>query len=284
MLAGLGPGYDQVYHLATFHGNQNSIAEPLLDHENNLLTTIKLFERLRELTVDGRVVYSASGCSLAEKTDEDPTAVTEDGPVPLDHDSPYQISKVVGEFYCVWYHSHFGLPTVRARFQNVYGPGETLGAGVWRGTSATVWRNVVPTFVYRALKGLPLRLDNAGPGQPRLHLRRRHRRGPAALRLAGRAGRRLQPGGRRRDDDPRAGGDDPAADRTRTPSSSSRRAGRGTTPGAASAAPPRRARRSASRPPCRLEEGLRRTVEWTRENLDRIDACVERHAARLATA
>ena len=112
--------------------------------------------------MDGRVVYSASGCSLAEKTDEDPTAVTEDGPVPLDHDSPYQISKVVGEFYCVCYHSHFGLPTVRARFQNVYGPGETLGAGVWRGTSATVWRNVVPTFVYRALKGLPLRLDNAG--------------------------------------------------------------------------------------------------------------------------
>ena len=156
------PAYDQVYHLATFHGNQNSIAEPLLDHENNLLTTLKLLERLRELTVDGRVVYSASGCSLAEKTDEDPTAVTEDGPVPLEHDSPYQISKVVGEFYCVYYHAAFGLPTVRARFQNVYGPGETLGAGVWRGTSATVWRNVVPTFVYRALKGMPLRLDNGG--------------------------------------------------------------------------------------------------------------------------
>ena len=104
ILEALDPAYDQVYHLATFHGNQNSIAEPLLDHENNLLTTIKLLERLREVTVDGRVVYSASGCSLAEKTDEDPTAVTEDGPVPLEHDSPYQISKVVGEFYCVYYH------------------------------------------------------------------------------------------------------------------------------------------------------------------------------------
>ena len=83
ILEALDPAYDQVYHLATFHGNQNSIAEPLLDHENNLLTTVKLLERLREVTVDGRVVYSASGCSLAEKTDEDPTAVTEDGPVPL---------------------------------------------------------------------------------------------------------------------------------------------------------------------------------------------------------
>ena len=41
---------------------------------------------------------------------------------------------------------------VEARFQNVYGPGEILGAGQWRGTPATVWRNVTPTFVYRALK------------------------------------------------------------------------------------------------------------------------------------
>ena len=44
--------------------------------------------------------------------------------MPLDLDSPYQISKVVGEFYCVLLPQHFGLPTVRARFQNVYGPGE----------------------------------------------------------------------------------------------------------------------------------------------------------------
>src|SRR5207237_2782693 len=87
---------------------------------------------------------------------------TEDGLVPLDLDSPYQISKVVGEFYSVYYHRQHGLPTVRARFQNVYGPGEVLGAGRWRGTSATVWRNVTPTFIYRALKGLPLTLDNGG--------------------------------------------------------------------------------------------------------------------------
>ena len=49
-----------------------------------------------------------------------------------------------------------------ARFQNVYGPREILGAGRWRGTYATVWRNVVPTFAYRALKGLPLRVEGDG--------------------------------------------------------------------------------------------------------------------------
>ena len=49
---------------------------------------------------------------------------------------------------------------LRRRIFGVYGPGEVLGAGRWRGTPATVWRNVAPTFVYRALKGMPLVLDN----------------------------------------------------------------------------------------------------------------------------
>jgi nucleoside-diphosphate-sugar epimerase len=154
--------YDYVFHLATYHGNQSSIADPLADHDNNLITTLKLFERLKGFRRLRKVVYAASGCTLAPHTDNAPEAVTEEGPVPLDLDSPYQISKVVGEFYSVYYHRQHRLPTVRARFQNVYGPGEILGAGRWRGTSATVWRNVVPTFVYRALKGLPLQLENGG--------------------------------------------------------------------------------------------------------------------------
>jgi nucleoside-diphosphate-sugar epimerase len=44
----------------------------------------------------------------------------------------------------------------------VYGPGEILGAGRWRGTPATVWRNVVPTFIYRALRRVSLILENEG--------------------------------------------------------------------------------------------------------------------------
>ena len=44
--------------------------------------------------------------------------------------------------YANYYHGRTGLPVVIARFQNVYGPGEILGAGRWRGTPETVWRNV----------------------------------------------------------------------------------------------------------------------------------------------
>jgi UDP-glucose 4-epimerase len=163
VLASLEDDLDVVYHLATYHGNQSSIANPLEDHENNLITTLKLYDRLKGFDRLQKVVYSASGCTLApHEVYEGAEAVSEDGPVPLDLDSPYQISKVVGEFYSVYYERQHGLPTVRARFQNVYGPGEVLGAGRWRGTPATIWRNVTPTFVYRALKGLPLQLDNGG--------------------------------------------------------------------------------------------------------------------------
>ena len=154
--------FDHVFHLATYHGNQSSIADPLADHEHNLLTTLKLFERIKRFGRVRKVVYAASGCTLAPHTYGEAEAVEEDGPVPFDLDSPYQISKVVGEFYSVYYQHQHQLPTVRARFQNVYGPGEILGAGRWRGTPATVWRNVTPAFVYRALKGMPLQLENEG--------------------------------------------------------------------------------------------------------------------------
>lgn len=154
--------FDYVFHLATYHGNQSSIHDPLMDHSNNTLTTLKLFNQLAGFKKLKKVVYSSAGCSVAEKTFDDPTATEEKEFTSIKHDSPYSISKIIGEFYSVYYHGQHGLPVVRARFQNVYGPGEILGAGSWRGTPATVWRNVTPTFVYRAMKGLPIKLDNGG--------------------------------------------------------------------------------------------------------------------------
>src|SRR5438132_6866515 len=162
VLSRLKDEFDYIFHLATYHGNQSSIANPLEDHANNLMTTLKLYEYIKGFKKLKKVVYAASGCTLAPHTDEQPEATREDGPVPFDLDSPYQISKVVGEFYSVYYHRQHRLPVVKARFQNVYGPGEILGAGRWRGTPATVWRNVTPTFVYRGLKGMPLTVENQG--------------------------------------------------------------------------------------------------------------------------
>jgi nucleoside-diphosphate-sugar epimerase len=162
ILRGLDGDLDYAYHLACYHGNQSSIHDPLADHENNTLTTLKLFERLKDIKSLRKVVYSAAGCAVAEKTFDGATATTEDAPVSLFHDSPYSISKLVGEMYGNYYFTRHGLPFVKARFQNVYGPGEILGAGRWRGTPATVWRNVTPTFVWKSLAGEALPVENGG--------------------------------------------------------------------------------------------------------------------------
>jgi nucleoside-diphosphate-sugar epimerase len=162
VLAALPDDLDYVFHLACYHGNQSSIADPLADHQNNLLTTLKLFDRLKDFPALKKLVYAAAGCAVAEKTFGDAAATPEDAPVSLYHDSPYSISKLVGEMYGNYYFARHGLPFVKARFQNVYGPGEILGAGRWRGTPHTVWRNVTPTFIWKALHGAALPVENGG--------------------------------------------------------------------------------------------------------------------------
>lgn len=162
ILDSLADNIDYVFHLSTFHGNQSSIYDPLKDHENNTLTTLKLMNRMKDFKNLKKMVYSAAGCSAAKKTYEDAEATTEEAPLSVVQDSPYSISKVIGEFYAVYFHKQHQLPTVRARFQNVFGPGEVLGAGEWRGTEHTVWRNVTPNFIYKSLKGEKLPLFNGG--------------------------------------------------------------------------------------------------------------------------
>jgi UDP-glucose 4-epimerase len=153
---------DYAFHLACYHGNQSSIHDPLADHDHNSFPSLCLFDSLSKRKEIKKVVYSAAGCAVAVKTFKEPAATSEDAPVSLFHDSPYSISKLIGEMYGNYYFSHYGMPFVKARFQNVYGPGEILGAGEWRGTDDTIWRNVVPNFVWKCLKNEPLPIQNGG--------------------------------------------------------------------------------------------------------------------------
>jgi UDP-glucose 4-epimerase len=281
LLAGIEDEFDHVFHLATYHGNQSSIADPLADHEHNLITTLKLFERLNGFSRVRKIVYAASGCTLAPHTYGEAEAVEEDGPVPLDLDSPYQISKVVGEFYSVYYHRRHGLPTVRARFQNVYGPGEILGAGRWRGTPATVWRNVTPTFVYLALKGLPLALDNEGRATRDFIFVSDIVEGLLRCATSGAAG----------DVYNLASGVETSIRQLAETIN-----GLCSNEGGVELGSPRDWDRSGHRfgstekarrelgfeAHVPLEEGLVATVEWMRANLDWIDACIARHAQQMS--
>jgi nucleoside-diphosphate-sugar epimerase len=162
VLASLPIDFDFAFAIYCLHGNQSSIADPFLDHANNTLPSLKLFDWLKDKKSLKKVVYAAAGCAVAEKTYEEAVATPEDAPVSLFHDSPYSISKLVGEFYGNYYFTRYQLPFVKARFQNVYGPREILGAGRWRGTPHTVWRNVTPTFIWKSLQREALPLDNGG--------------------------------------------------------------------------------------------------------------------------
>ena len=77
VLANLQDNIDYVFHLATFHGNQSSIFDPIADNENNTLTTLKLFERLKDFHNLKKVVYSSAGCSVAKKTFGEAIATTD---------------------------------------------------------------------------------------------------------------------------------------------------------------------------------------------------------------
>jgi UDP-glucose 4-epimerase len=276
ILAELRDELDYVFHLATYHGNQSSIHDPLADHENNTLTTLKLYERLKDFKNLKRVVYSSAGCTVAEKTFDEAQATTEDAPVSLYLDSPYQISKIIGELYSNYYFKQYGLPVVKARFQNVYGPGEILGAGQWRGTPATVWRNVTPTFVYRAIKRMPLTVENEGIATRDFIYVDDIVRGLMLCATVGEAGEVYN----------LANGvetsilklatrineltDNPAPIEflpKRNWDNSGKRYG----------STEKASRELGFEPKINLDEGLEQTVAWTKRNIDLIDSCVRKH-------
>jgi len=172
---------------------------------------------------------------------------------------------------------------VRARFQNVYGPREILGAGRWRGTSATVWRNVTPTFVYRCLRGLPLVLDNGGQASRDFVYVGDVVNGLLLCATAGEPGDvyNLASGAETTIHDLALLARDatesdseivlgPARDWDRS----------GHRFGSTTKARLQLGFTAATS----LEDGMQETVSWTRANLPLIDSCIERHAERLAEA
>jgi UDP-glucose 4-epimerase len=136
-----------VYHLAALFANQNSIDHPEHDLMVNGLGTLKVLQ-YAHLTGADRVVYASSGCSVYGKS---PLPLREDF-VSMDLNTPYQITKMLGELYCTFYGNFYGLQTVRTRFFNSYGPGEIPGR----------YRNVIPNFIYWAMRGEELPITGTG--------------------------------------------------------------------------------------------------------------------------
>jgi len=137
-----------VFHLAAFFANQNSVDHPETDLDVNGLGTLRLLE-YSILTDVQRFIYASSGCSIYGSSA--PVPLTEEF-VSLNLSSPYQITKMLGELYCNFFYNHYGLKVVKPRFFNSYGPGEVPGQ----------YRNVIPNFIYWAMKGEDLPITGSG--------------------------------------------------------------------------------------------------------------------------
>ena len=141
-------GPDLVFHLAALFANQNSIDHPETDLLVNGLGTLKLLQYAR-LAGAKRFIYASSGCSIYGSNA--PLPLTEEF-MSLHLSSPYQITKMLGELYANFFQHHYELAVVKARFFNSYGPGELPGQ----------YRNVIPNFIYWAMRGEPLPITGTG--------------------------------------------------------------------------------------------------------------------------
>lgn len=139
---------DYVFHLAAHFANQNSVDNPETDLLVNGQGTIKVLQYAHLAGVT-RVIFASSGCSVYGS--QAPLPLKEDF-VSLHLDTPYQITKLLGELYCNFFKDYYGLPVAIARYFNVYGPGEIPGA----------YRNVIPNFIWWALHGQPLPITGTG--------------------------------------------------------------------------------------------------------------------------
>ena len=115
-IAPLIRGAAVVFHEAAVPSVPRSIDDPVPSHEINIDGTFNVLRAAREGGA-GRVVYAASSSAYGD------TAVLPKVESMLPNPkSPYALQKLVGEYYCGVFAGVWGLETVALRYFNVYGP------------------------------------------------------------------------------------------------------------------------------------------------------------------
>jgi UDP-glucose 4-epimerase len=136
---------DFVIHMAALFANQNSVDHPETDLLVNGLGTMKVLEKSRVAGVK-KLLYVSSSCVYGNRE------MMDEGDETFYPDTPYAITKLLGEQYCKFWSSHHSLDVVTVRLFNTYGPGEHPGP----------YRNVIPNFIALALKNKPLTITGTG--------------------------------------------------------------------------------------------------------------------------
>jgi UDP-glucose 4-epimerase len=131
-------GVDYALHHAAVASVQTSVERPLFEQEVNAVGTLRFFEAARRAAV-GRVVFAASAAAYGNN----PTVPKREQMIP-EPESPYAISKVMGEYYARVYSQLYGLQVVCLRYFNVFGP---------RQDPSSPYSGVISIFAERMLKG-----------------------------------------------------------------------------------------------------------------------------------
>lgn len=129
--------FDTCYHLAAQSRVQPSFEDPEASFRSNIQGTLKVMEWAKEHNV--KVIYAGSSSKH-----HDPA------------DSPYAMSKFLGEEVCKLYKKSYSVNVEISRFYNVYGPYATLDEK---------FGNVIGIWISQAIKGKPLTI--VGDGEQR---------------------------------------------------------------------------------------------------------------------
>jgi UDP-glucose 4-epimerase len=131
-------GVDFIVHEAALTSVQRSIDNPLTTNEVNISGTLNLLKAALDKKVK-RLIF-ASSSSVYGNTPKQPKVETMT-PHPI---SPYAISKLAAEEYCLSFYKLYGLETVCLRYFNVFGP---------RQEPKSQYSAVIPKFISYFLEG-----------------------------------------------------------------------------------------------------------------------------------
>lgn len=129
---------DVIFHEAALANVDESMEMPQIYNDVNVNGTLNLLEAARRSDVE-KVVFASSSSVYGENS----SPLAEDAP--LDAKSPYALTKLTAERYCLLYHELYGLGTVALRYFNVYGP---------RQDPTNPYAAVITKFMWRVSKGL----------------------------------------------------------------------------------------------------------------------------------
>ncbi|MBU4315236.1 SDR family NAD(P)-dependent oxidoreductase [Patescibacteria group bacterium] len=137
---------DVVFHLAAHLHDRESVEKPVVNAMDNVIGLINVCEGVRE-SGQAKIIFTSS-CAVYGPQDVLPID-EQVNPVPL---TPYGISKLTGEKYLHFYNKTYNIPYVAFRPGNIYGPRQDSSAE----------SGVVGIFSSRLLKGKTAIINNNG--------------------------------------------------------------------------------------------------------------------------